>query len=130
MRSRLAAALLAVPLLGAAADDREPPEFGAASETFADASACRSHLARVVAEARAAGLDAAEGPYEFGPGDVRAHSVSAEGFGHRIAEYRCEEARLSTRTWARSMAGVEEEFTIESVARSAPWLQDVAGEQQ
>lgn len=122
--------LLALPLLAAAAGSgHEPPEFEASSERFADAGACRGHLQRLVADARGARFDAAEGPYDFAAGDVRAHTVRAEGGGHRISEYRCAEALLSARTWTRSMAG-EEEFTVESVARSAPWLKNGGREQK
>ena len=105
-------------------DVPEPPEFRRAAEIFSDAAGCRAHLGRLVVEARASGFDAAEGPYELGAGDVRAHTVRAEGPGHRIAEYRCAAAELSQRSWTRSMAGEaqEEEFTVESVARRAPWL--------
>ena len=103
----------------------EPPEFRRASGVFADAAGCRAHLGRLVGDARASGFDAAEGPYDLAAGDVRAHTVRAEGLGHRIAEYRCAAAELSERSWTRSMGGeaeAEEEFTIESVARRAPWL--------
>ena len=128
-------ALLAFPLLAAtaavAAPDpgAEPAEFEAAQERFADAAACRTHLSGLVTRARADGFDAAEGPYELTEGDVRAHTVRAEGAGHRIAEYRCEEARLSARSWTHSMAAEEEEFTVESVARRAEWLKQGRSEQ-
>jgi hypothetical protein len=124
--------LLALPLLAAAAaaTANEPPEFQASAERFADAAGCRLHLERLVADARAARLDAAEGPYEVAPSDLRAHTVRASGSGHRIDEYRCAAAELSARNWTRSMAAEEEEFTIESVARRAEWLKDRGGEQQ
>ena len=127
-------ALLLLPLLAAAAPEHreapEPPEFRRAAASLADAAGCRTHLARLVVEARSSGFDAAEGPYELAAGDVRAHTVRAEGHGHRIAEYRCAAAELSERSWTRSMAGeAEEEFTVESVARRAGWLKH-GGRQQ
>ena len=128
-------ALLLLPLLAAAAAPNdhgapEPPEFRRAAASFTDAAGCRTHLARLVGEARSSGFDAAEGPYELAAGDVRAHTVRAEGHGHRIAEYRCAAAELSERSWTRSMAGeAEEEFTVESVARRAEWLKH-GGRQQ
>ena len=113
----------AAPLAAQHSEVPEPPEFQRSSERFADAASCRTHLVRLVGEARGAGFDAAEGPYDLAVGDVRSHTVRAEGHGHRIAEYRCAAAELSERSWSRSMSGeVEEEFTIESVARRAEWL--------
>jgi len=129
------ALLLLLPLLAAAAapdhaDAPEPPDFSRASERFPDAAGCRAHLGSLVREARSSGFDAAEGPYELAAGDVRAHTVRAEGQGHRIAEYRCAAAELSARSWTRSMArDPEEEFTVESVARRAEWLKQ-SGRQQ
>jgi hypothetical protein len=127
------ALLLAAPLLLAAAPaHREPdlPDFTAAAEQFGDAAGCRAHMVRLIADARRTGVDAAEGPYDFESGDVRAHTVRSEGGGHRIAEYRCLAERLSARSWTHSMAASEEEeFTVESVARRAPWLQH-GGRQQ
>jgi hypothetical protein len=136
-RLLLPALILAAPVAAAyAAPDQgeapEPPAFRRAATLFADAAGCRAHLGRLVGEARASGFDAAEGPYDFAAGDVRAHTVSAQGLGHRIAEYRCAAAELSQRSWTRSMSGeaeAEEEFTIESVARRAPWLKQ-SGSQQ
>ena len=115
--------LAVLPLLAAAPAPAEPPEFEPMAERFADAAGCRAFLVRLVAEARQAGFDAAEGPYGVAPGDVRAHTVRAVGSGHGIAEYRCEDARLAARRWTRAMAGGSaEDFTVESAARSAPWL--------
>ena len=93
------------------------PEFAAAAERFADAAGCRAHMAGLVAAARTRGFDAAEGPYDFAAGDVRAHTVRAEGSGHRIAEYRCLAERLAARSWTHAMAAAEEDFTVESAAR-------------
>jgi hypothetical protein len=108
-------------LFGAAAvpahQEPEIPNFEASAERFADAAGCRAHMAGLVAAARAGGFDAAEGPYDFEAGDVRAHTVRAEGGGHRIAEYRCLAERLGARTWTHSMAPPEEAFTIDSAAR-------------
>ncbi len=119
---------LAAPPLAAAAPSEAP--FEASPERFADAAACRTHLGSIVAEAQRGGSDAAEGPYVPAAGDVRAHTVRAEGSGHRISEFRCEGARLSGRSWTHSMEPSEEEFTVESVARSADWLKHRAREQQ
>ena len=117
--------LLATALAtAAAAAEPELPDFEPAAERFADAAGCRAHLGRLVAAARADGFDAAEGPYDLAAGDVRAHTVKAEGSGHRISEYRCAAERLGTRSWTRSMAAAEEEFTVESVARRAGWLKN------
>ena len=117
--------LLFAPLILAAAPHVEPviPDFTPSAARFPDAAACRVEIVRLLAAARAAGSDAAEGPYELESGDVRGHSVRAEGGGHRIAEHRCLDERLGSRSWAHSMGAPEQEFTIESVARSAPWLQ-------
>ncbi|HEX8192413.1 MAG TPA: hypothetical protein VF552_05885 [Allosphingosinicella sp.] len=113
--------LLLSPLLLAAAlpahDEPEIPDFAAAAERFADAAACRAHLSGLVAAARTSGFDAAEGPYDFAAGDVRAHSVRAEGGGHRIAEYRCLAEALGARSWTHVMAGADAPFTVESAAR-------------
>ena len=126
----LLALLIAVAAVPAAMpDEADLPPFEAARERFADGAACRSHLSQLVAQARAARFDAAEGPYEMQSGDVRAHTVRAEGSGHRIAEYRCEAERLSTRSWNHSLAAPEEEFTVESVARRAGGFQQ-GGRQQ
>jgi hypothetical protein len=62
-------------------------------------------------------------------GDVRIHTVRAEGSGHRIAEHRCLAEKLSARSWSHAMEAEVEEFTIESVLRTAPWLQKGRGKQ-
>ena len=123
------ALLLLAPLLAAAVPHAEPdlPDFGA-QRRFADATSCRAHMAGLVAEARRGGFDAAEGPYDVAAGEIRAHTVRAAGGGHRIAEYRCLANRFSARAWTHAMAPAEEEFTIESVARRAPWLQHGGGQ--
>lgn len=96
----------------------------AATQGFADAAACSAFLAARAGEARRAGFDAVEGPYLLAVGDVRIHTVRAEGRGHRINEQRCVGAALSGRSWHHGLeAGPEHEaFTAESAARSAPWL--------
>lgn len=114
--------IIALLIASAAPAEAGLPDFMLAAARFDDAAACRAHLARFVEEARRAGFAAAEGPYDVAPGDVRAHTVRPEGAGHRISEYRCEQERLGTRSWTRSLAADEEEFTVESVARRAPWL--------
>lgn len=107
-------------LLAAAAPDETPFEDSASS--FADAAACKAHLIGVATDARAGDYDAVEGPYEIAAGDVRIHMVRAEGPGHRIAEHRCLAEKLSGRSWNHRMEPEEEPFTVESVARTAPWL--------
>ncbi len=96
--------------------------FEPSAQVFADAAACKGHLAGLVAEARAAPNVAVEGPYEIASGDVRAHKVLVAGSGHRITEHRCLAEKLSARTWRHSMDGSEDEEapTIESMA--ADWL--------
>ena len=109
-----------VLLLVLAAAEETPFEAGA--ERFADAAACKAHLGGLAADARGGGYEAVEGPYEIAAGDVRIHMVRVEGNGHRIAEHRCLADKLSARSWSHSMEAEEEAFTVESVARSAPWL--------
>ncbi len=116
-------------LAGAAALGEAP--FEPAPRSFANAAACRGFLAESAGEARDQGYDAVEGPYDVAAGDVRIHTVRAEGKGHRIAEQRCLDSALSGRSWRHSLEGMEEGvdegFTVESVARSAPWLKKDAG---
>ena len=115
-------AILLLLLAGAATADLETP-FEAAQRSFADAAACKAFLATRAGEARGQGFDAVEGPYELAAGDVRIHTVRAEGLGHRIDEQRCLGAALSGRSWRHSLEDEEEAaFTAESAARSAPWL--------
>ncbi|HYG48337.1 MAG TPA: hypothetical protein VD846_10410 [Allosphingosinicella sp.] len=120
-------------LLAAAAGglDGETP-FKASQRGFADAAACKAFLATRAGEARGEGFDAVEGPYELAAGDVRIHTVRAEGKGHRIDEQRCLGAALSGRSWRHSLEDEKEEeeaFTAESAARSAPWLKKAPGGQ-
>ena len=112
--------LLPLPLLLLAAA-REAP-FEASGESFADAAACKAHIAGLADAARAQGYDAVEGPYEIAAGDVRVHMVRAEGLGHRIHEHRCLAEKLSGRSWTHAMEAAEEPFTVESAARNAEWL--------
>ena len=116
--------LLALPLLVAAsAAAAEPPEFENAAERFDDAGACLGHLRHIVADARGGDFDAAEGPYSIGPLDVRAHTVRSEGLGHRISEYRCADALLSSRSWVERIDHrADGAFSIESLA-GAEWLE-------
>ena len=118
--------MIGLILLLAAAAEETPFEAGA--ERFADAAGCKAHLATMAADARGGGYDAVEGPYELAAGDVRIHLVRSEGKGHRIAEHRCLAEKLSGRSWSHSMEAEEEPFTVESVARSAPWLKKGAGQ--
>lgn len=108
-------------LLFAAATAGDLP-FEPSAERFADAAACKARLAELSDSARRQDYDAVEGPYSIGAGDVRIHTVRAEGRGHRIAEHRCLAAELGARSWSHSLEPEEVEFTIESVARSAEWL--------
>ena len=124
-------ALLLLAGAAAAADFESP--FEPAPQSFADAAGCKAFLATRIAEARRQDYDAAEGPYVLAAGDVRIHTVRAEGRGHRIDEQRCLGAALSGRSWHHSLEDEvreqEEEppFTAESAARSAPWLKKGAG---
>jgi hypothetical protein len=112
-------------LAGTAAAATETP-FEAAQRGFADSAACKAFLASRAGEARGEGFDAVEGPYELAAGDIRIHTVRAEGRGHRIDEQRCLGPALSGRSWHHSLEGDEGEqeapFTVDAVARSAPWL--------
>ena len=116
--------LLAVSLLGAAsAAAADPPEFQVSSERFADPAACAGRLEQILAAARGGDFDAVEGPYTIAESDVRAHTVRAEGLGHRISEYRCASAELSSRSWVERMDHrADGAFSIESLAK-AEWLE-------
>jgi len=122
-------ALLLLLASAAGAPDAETP-FEESKRSFADAAACKAFLATRAGEARVEGFDAVEGPYELASGDVRIHTVRAEGRGHRIDEQRCLGAALSGRNWRHSLVdeeAEEEPFTAESAARSAPWLKKGPG---
>ena len=105
----------------AAVKDGETP-FSASDQTFADAGACRDWLRAEAAKAQIERYDAVRGPYEIAEGDVRMHLVRAEGTGHRFWEHRCIGKELSSRSWEHSMETAEEDFTVESAARTAEWL--------
>jgi hypothetical protein len=113
--------LLTIPLLLLTAAAEDTP-FDASSETFADAAACKARLVSLAQDARSGRFDAVEGPYEVTPSDTRIHTIRAEGSGHRIAEHRCLAEKLSGRSWTHAMADAEPEWTVESAARTAPWL--------
>lgn len=107
----------------ASAAAAEPPEFEASAERFNDAEACLDFLQHLVSDARGADFDAVEGPYTIALADVRAHTVRAEGLGHRINEYRCAGAELSSRSWVERMDhSADGPYSIEALAR-ALWLQ-------
>ena len=112
--------LLPLPLLLLLAAAEVP--FDASGESFADAAACRARLVSLAGQATGKGYDAVEGPYEVARGDIRVHMVRAEGAGHRITEHRCLAEKLSARSWSHRMEDEQPEFTVESVARDAPWL--------
>ena len=116
--------LFALPLFAiATAAAADPPDFESSAERFGDAGACLGHLQHIIADARGGDFDAAEGPYTVAPTDVRAHTVRAEGLGHRISEYRCEGAQLSVRSWIERMdRRTDGAFSIESLA-GAEWLE-------
>lgn len=120
-------ALLPLPLLLLAAAGEAP--FKPASERFADAAACKAHLATLADAARRDGWEAVKGPYDIAAEDVRIHMVRAEGSGHRIAEHRCMGAALAARSWHHSMEAEEQAFTIESVLRTAEWLKKPGSQQ-
>ena len=115
--------LLFLALLAAPALAEETP-FEPSGRVFADAAACKAHLATLVADAKRGNPAAVEGPYEIASGDVRAHMVLVSGSGHRITEHRCLADKLSARSWRHSIDGSEEEApeTIESMAAKAEWL--------
>jgi hypothetical protein len=121
LKSGRTARLLSPLLLIAAASAGDLP-FEPSAEHFADAAACRARLAELSDEARRQNYDAVEGPYAIAAGDVRIHTVRAEGRGHRIAEHRCLIAVLGERSWTHSLEAEQAEFTVESVARTAEWL--------
>ena len=116
--------LFALPLLAlASAASADPPEFENAPERFIDARECQGHLQQIVDTARGGDFDVVEGPYALSPSDVRAHMIRADGLGHRVSEYRCEDAQLSARTWIERMDHrADGAFSIESLA-SAQWLE-------
>lgn len=93
--------------------DQGPP-FAAAAQRFANAAACASHLASIVAASPPPAYDRAVGPYVIAPGDTRAHRVRARDWGHEIEEFRCLDAVLSSRIWSHDMSGVKP-FTIEAI---------------
>ncbi|HEX2762786.1 MAG TPA: hypothetical protein VHM92_02920 [Allosphingosinicella sp.] len=123
-------ALTLLAMAGAALDLGEETPFEPARETFATAAACKAFLATRADDDRKQDFDAVEGPYQIVAGDVRIHTVRAEGKGHRIVETRCLDASLSARSWTHAMAEDEAPFTVESVVRSAPWLKKAPGQQQ
>jgi hypothetical protein len=119
--------ILPLPLLLLAAAAETP--FEASGESFSDAAACRARLVALAAEARAENADAVEGPYEIEGGDVRIHSVRAEGAGHRIVEHRCLAEKLSGRSWSHEMEDSVPPFSVESAAQDAAWLKKDRAEQ-
>ena len=70
-----------------------------ATDRFADAAGCKTHLARLAADERLREHVAVEGPYDIAAGDVRIHWVDVSGSGHRITEHRCLAEQLSARTF-------------------------------
>lgn len=98
-------------------------------ERYADAKACVAGLTALAQGAAGEGYDAVKGPYPIADGDVRIHTVKAEGNGHRIHEYRCLAERMSARSWHHSMEEAEDDLTIEAMARNAEWLKKGAPEQ-
>jgi hypothetical protein len=104
--------------------------FEASGEQFASAADCQARLSTMADDARHAHYDAVEGPYHLDAGDVRIHTVAAEGPGHRIAEHRCLAEKLSSRSWSHSLEAEPPEFTVDSVARRADWLKKGAAEKQ
>jgi len=125
-------ALFVLPLLAlAGAALADPPDFPPAAEHFSDAGACRGHLQQIVDAARGArggNFDAVEGPYALADADVRAHTVRADGFGHRVDEYRCAGADFSARSWLERLdRSADGAYSIESLA-GAQWLEQGSGQ--
>lgn len=114
--------LPAALFFGIAAAPAEEVPFEPGGKAFADTAGCKAHLVTLLSEAKAFSYAAAEGPYEVAAGDARIHLVVAEGAGHRITEHRCQLEKFTSRGWTHSMAGSEEEFTVETVARTAEWM--------
>lgn len=85
-------------------------------ESFANAGACAAHLAVLVKNSAPPAFDKAVGPYPIAPGDVRAHRVKAQGWGHDIEEFRCLGVALSARRWSHAMNDVKP-FTIEDIGK-------------
>jgi lipoate-protein ligase A len=102
--------------------------FEASDEQFSSAAACKARLETMADAARHQRFDAVEGPYDIEAGDVRIHTVAAEGHGHRIAEHRCLAEKLSSRSWSHSLEPEDPAFTVESVARNADWLKKGGGQ--
>lgn len=102
--------------------------FEASEEQFSSAAECKARLATMAQTARHQHFDAVEGPYDIEASDVRIHTVTAEGHGHRIAEHRCLAEKLSSRSWSHSLEPEELDFTVESVARNADWLKKGGGQ--
>lgn len=119
--------ILPLPLLLLIAAAELP--FEPSAKSFSDAASCCAHLTALATEARADRADAVEGPYEIAAGDVRIHSVRAEGAGHRIVEHRCLAEQLSSRSWSHEMEDAVPAFTVESAARDAAWLKKNRAEQ-
>lgn len=126
----LAAVLLALVAAPLGATDEVP--FEPSADLFADAAACKSRLAQIVAAERPRGHAAVEGPYDVTAGDVRAHWVDVSGSGHEITEHRCLAEKMSHRSWRHSMADGDGEAlqTIEQMAAKAEWLKKAASKQK
>lgn len=117
--------LLAGPTTGTGETPFEP-----GADSFRTAAECKARLAAIADESRRGAYDAVEGPYDLGSGEVRIHTVAAEGKAHRIAEHRCLAEKLSSRSWTHRMEEDSPEFSIDSVARSAAWLKQGAAQKQ
>lgn len=91
------------------------PPFVAAAVTFASPPTCVAHLTALIRASAPPTFDSAVGPYAIAPGDVRAHRVSAKGWGHEIEEHRCLGAALGSRTWSHSMSDMKP-ITIDDIS--------------
>ena len=90
--------------------------FIASTRAFADASACARHLVELVRASKPPAYDNAVGPYAIAPGDIRAHRVKAQDWGHDIEEHRCLGAALSLRSWTHSMSDVKP-ITVDDIGK-------------
>lgn len=93
----------------------EGAPFVNSPRSFADDRACIAHLAEIVGTSVKPAFDAAAGPYRVAAGDVRAHRVRGQDWGHDIEEFRCLAAVLSTRRWTHAMTEVKP-FTVDDIA--------------
>ena len=99
-----------------AVSEPEGGPFVALPDSFATPAACAAHLGSLIKASAPPAFDRAVGPYTIADGDVRAHRVKAQGWGHDIEEFRCSGASLEGRRWSHSMSDVKP-FTVEDIGK-------------